>query len=206
MIKATLESIGVPIDKLKFVKGTDYQLSREYTLDVYRMSAMATGTILCLYLYLFVWFLFHSLSLSFSLFLFGPSFLFVSLSFYLSVLLPQVLKITNNLLLSGLFCLPSFPGFLLPPFCLKFFFFKTEHDAKKAGAEVVKTTNNPLLSGLLYPLLQALDEHYLQVDAQFGGVDQRKIFTFAEEYLPKMGHSRRFKNARFFVFSLCFTV
>lgn len=27
----------------------------------------------------------------------------------------------------------------------------TEHDAKKAGAEVVKQINNPLLSGLLYP-------------------------------------------------------
>lgn len=29
--------------------------------------------------------------------------------------------------------------------------------------------------------LQALDEHYLDVDAQFGGVDQRKIFMFAEK-------------------------
>lgn len=28
VIKAMLESIGVPLDKLKFVKGTDYQLSR----------------------------------------------------------------------------------------------------------------------------------------------------------------------------------
>lgn len=30
----------------------------------------------------------------------------------------------------------------------------TEHDAKKAGAEVVKQVGNPLLSGLLYPGLQ----------------------------------------------------
>lgn len=30
-------------------------------------------------------------------------------------------------------------------------------------------------------LSQALDEEYLKVDAQFGGVDQRKIFTFAEK-------------------------
>ena len=28
---------------------------------------------------------------------------------------------------------------------------------------------------------QALDEEDLKVDAQFGGVDQRKIFTFAEK-------------------------
>lgn len=67
-IKAMLESIGVPIDKLKFVKGTDYELSREYTLDVYRLSSVIT-----------------------------------------------------------------------------------EHDAKKAGAEVVKQVDHPLVSGLLYP-------------------------------------------------------
>lgn len=30
-------------------------------------------------------------------------------------------------------------------------------------------------------LHQALDEEYLKVDAQFGGVDQRKIFMFAEK-------------------------
>ena len=29
VIKAMLESIGVPLDKLKFIKGTDYQLSRQ---------------------------------------------------------------------------------------------------------------------------------------------------------------------------------
>lgn len=67
----------------------------------------------------------------------------------------------------------------------------TEHDAKKAGAEVVKQVASPLLSGLLYPGLQALDEQYLDVDFQFGGVDQRKIFTFAEHYLPKLGYQKR---------------
>ncbi|XP_016345649.1 tyrosine--tRNA ligase, cytoplasmic-like isoform X1 [Sinocyclocheilus anshuiensis] len=108
IIKAMLESIGVPLDKLRFVKGTDYQLSREYTLDVYRLSSMVT-----------------------------------------------------------------------------------EHDAKKAGAEVVKQVEHPLLSGLLYPGLQALDEEYLKVDAQFGGVDQRKIFTLAEKYLPSLGYTKR---------------
>ncbi|KAI4817465.1 hypothetical protein KUCAC02_010865 [Chaenocephalus aceratus] len=101
VIKAMLESIG-------FVKGTDFQLSREYTLDVYRLSSMVT-----------------------------------------------------------------------------------EHDAKKAGAEVVKQVDHPLLSGLLYPGLQALDEEYLKCDAQFGGVDQRKIFTLAEKYLPSLGYAKR---------------
>jgi tyrosyl-tRNA synthetase len=71
IIKSMLKSIGVPLEKLKFVRGTDYQLSREYTLDVYRLSSVVT-----------------------------------------------------------------------------------EHDAKKAGAEVVKQVASPLLSGLLYPGLQ----------------------------------------------------
>lgn len=65
------------------------------------------------------------------------------------------------------------------------------NDAKRAGADVVKQTENPLLSGLIYPLMQALDEHYLDVDAQFGGVDQRKIFVLAEENLPLLGYKKR---------------
>ncbi|KAI9673876.1 MAG: hypothetical protein M1817_002082 [Caeruleum heppii] len=67
----------------------------------------------------------------------------------------------------------------------------TEHDAKKAGAEVVKQVASPLLSGLIYPLMQALDEEHLEVDAQFGGVDQRKIFALAAETLPKLGYKER---------------
>ncbi|EDW41760.1 GM24400 [Drosophila sechellia] len=108
VIKAMLSAIGVPLEKLKFVKGSDYQLSKEYTLDVYKLSSVVT-----------------------------------------------------------------------------------QHDAKKAGAEVVKQVEYPLLSGLLYPGLQALDEEYLKVDAQFGGVDQRKIFTFSEKYLPQLGYEKR---------------
>jgi len=108
IIKALLKSVGVSTDKLKFVNGTDYELSEKYTLDIYKLSAMVTA-----------------------------------------------------------------------------------HDAKKAGAEVVKQSTAPPLSGLLYPGLQALDEEYLDCDAQFGGVDQRKIFVFAEEYLPKLGYKKR---------------
>ncbi|CAG8682832.1 13851_t:CDS:2 [Acaulospora morrowiae] len=108
LIKAAFVSIGVPIDKLKFVVGSDYQLTKEYSLDNFRLCATVT-----------------------------------------------------------------------------------EHDAKKAGAEVVKQVESALLSGLLYPGLQALDEEYLGVDAQFGGVDQRKIFVYAEKYLPHLGYKKR---------------
>jgi tyrosyl-tRNA synthetase len=68
----------------------------------------------------------------------------------------------------------------------------TQRDAIRAGAEVVKQVDDPLLSGLLYPLLQALDEQYLKVDGQFGGVDQRKIFILAEEQLPKLKLGKRY--------------
>jgi tyrosyl-tRNA synthetase len=65
------------------------------------------------------------------------------------------------------------------------------HDATKAGSEVVKQVDSPPLSSQIYPLMQALDEEYLGVDAQFGGVDQRKIFTLAVEALPRIGFQKR---------------
>ena len=108
MVKAVLRSINVPIEKLHFVTGSDYQLSADYTMDLFKLSN----------------------------------------------------KVSQN-------------------------------DAKRAGADVVKQVANPLLSGLIYPLMQALDEQYLDVDVQFGGVDQRKIFVLAEEHLPGIGYKKR---------------
>ncbi|KAK6348601.1 Tyrosine--tRNA ligase cytoplasmic [Orbilia javanica] len=108
LVKSVLKSIGVSIDKLRFVFGSSYQKSESYIMDIFRLSSIVT-----------------------------------------------------------------------------------EHDAKKAGAEVVKQVESPLLSGLIYPLMQALDEEHLGVDAQFGGVDQRKIFTLAIENLPSLGYKTR---------------
>ncbi|EFO17614.2 tyrosyl-tRNA synthetase [Loa loa] len=109
VIKALLTALHVPLDQLHFVRGTSYQLSREYTSDLLRLCNIVT-----------------------------------------------------------------------------------RRDALRAGAEVVKQVASPLLSGLLYPLLQALDEQYLKVDGQFGGIDQRKIFILAEEQLPKLKLGKRF--------------
>lgn len=67
----------------------------------------------------------------------------------------------------------------------------TINDAKRAGSEVVKFGDNPKLSGLLYPLMQALDEQYLKADVQYGGVDQRKILMYARENLHKVGYKPR---------------
>lgn len=63
--------------------------------------------------------------------------------------------------------------------------------AKHATSEVVKMDENPKLSGCLYPILQTLDEEYLDADIQYGGVDQRKIFGFARESHPKIGQEKR---------------
>ncbi|ODV93238.1 hypothetical protein PACTADRAFT_46654 [Pachysolen tannophilus NRRL Y-2460] len=108
VIKAILKSINVPIEKLRFVTGSSYQLTPDYTMDVFRMSNVVS-----------------------------------------------------------------------------------QNDAKRAGADVVKQVSNPLLSGLIYPIMQALDEQYLECDVQFGGVDQRKIFVLAEENLPSLGYKKR---------------
>jgi tyrosyl-tRNA synthetase len=42
LIRAMLVSIGVDLTKLRFVVGTDFQLSREYTLDAYRLAAVVS--------------------------------------------------------------------------------------------------------------------------------------------------------------------
>ncbi len=108
VIKELLKTLNVDINNLKFVKGTDFQFTKEYTMDMYKINS----------------------------------------------------KISVN-------------------------------NAKHAGAEVVKQNDNPAMTSLLYPVLQSLDEVYLNVDAQFGGIDQRKIFMFASEYLPKIGYKKR---------------
>jgi len=74
---------------------------------------------------------------------------------------------------------------------LKISTFTSVHDCTKAASEVVKMGDNPKLSGLIYPIMQALDEEYLGVDVQYGGTDQRKIFVLARENLPKIGYKSR---------------
>ncbi|MDD3083675.1 MAG: tyrosine--tRNA ligase [Candidatus ainarchaeum sp.] len=74
---------------------------------------------------------------------------------------------------------------------LKLSSFVSIHDSQKAASDVVKFGDNPKLSGLIYSLMQALDEVYLNADVQFGGRDQRKILVFARENLPKIGYEPR---------------
>lgn len=109
IIKEILQTLNVDIERLTFVKGTDFQLTSKYVIDMHKLDV-----------------------------------------------------ITN---------------------------LKT---AVHAGAEVVKQSESPAIASIHYPILQALDEEYLDVDAQFGGIDQRKIFMYAREYLPKIKYKKRF--------------
>jgi len=67
------------------------------------------------------------------------------------------------------------------------------HDSRKAAADVVKNIegDSAKLAGLIYPLMQAIDEEHLGVDAQLGGTDQRKIMVLARENLPRIGFNSR---------------
>lgn len=64
--------------------------------------------------------------------------------------------------------------------------------AKKGGTEVVKMTSDPKLTNLLYVPLQSLDEIYINSDFEASGVDQRHIFGYSLEYLPKIGHKKNY--------------
>lgn len=42
-LKALYQSLGADVSKIEFVKGSDYQLSKEYSLDLYRLAAQTTA-------------------------------------------------------------------------------------------------------------------------------------------------------------------
>jgi len=73
---------------------------------------------------------------------------------------------------------------------LKLSTYATVKRAMRAASEVTRM-KNPKVSELIYPIMQALDEEYLNVDIQIGGIDQRHIMVFAREYLPKLGYKKR---------------
>lgn len=114
-------------------------------------------------------------------------------SLYYTEVLKSILKIYNVDLRKVQFKLGS-EFQLSPEYTMdvyKYGNLTTINEAKHAGTEVVKQTDNPYMTSLLYPSLQSLDEEYLNVDASLAGLDQRKIITFSREYLPKLGYKKR---------------
>jgi tyrosyl-tRNA synthetase len=64
----------------------------------------------------------------------------------------------------------------------------TLNRAKRSMDEVSRNAENPMVSQMVYPLMQAVDIAMLGVDVAVGGIDQRKIHMLAREGLPNLGY------------------
>ncbi len=67
----------------------------------------------------------------------------------------------------------------------------TINRGQRSMAEVASgEEDNQSISQIVYPLMQALDIEYLDVDLAMGATDQRKIHMMARENLPKIGYKK----------------
>jgi len=64
----------------------------------------------------------------------------------------------------------------------------TINRARRSMDEVSRRKEDPMVSQMIYPLMQALDIAHLRIDVAVGGMDQRKIHMLARENLPKLGY------------------
>ena len=64
----------------------------------------------------------------------------------------------------------------------------TLNRARRSMDEVSRRKEDPVVSQMIYPLMQALDIAHLGVDLAVGGIDQRKIHMLARENLPRLGY------------------
>ncbi|HJJ47416.1 MAG TPA: tyrosine--tRNA ligase [Methanocorpusculum sp.] len=64
----------------------------------------------------------------------------------------------------------------------------TLNRATRSMDEVGRSMDNPMVSQMVYPVMQAVDIPTLGVDAAVGGIDQRKIHMLAREHLPHLGY------------------
>jgi len=62
--------------------------------------------------------------------------------------------------------------------------------AQRAMAEI-QSGETATVSHVVYPLMQALDIEYLDLDLAIGGLDQRKVHMLAREELPSLGYEVR---------------
>mgnify|MGYP000265216853 CR=1 FL=1 len=64
----------------------------------------------------------------------------------------------------------------------------TINRARRSMDEVSRRKEDPMVSQMIYPLMQSLDIAHLRIDVAVGGMDQRKIHMLARENLPKLGY------------------
>ncbi|WP_086637384.1 tyrosine--tRNA ligase [Methanonatronarchaeum thermophilum] len=65
----------------------------------------------------------------------------------------------------------------------------TLNRATRSMDEISRRHENPIMGQMLYPIMQAIDIGWLDVDVAMGGTDQRKIHMLAREKLPKVGYN-----------------
>jgi tyrosyl-tRNA synthetase len=63
----------------------------------------------------------------------------------------------------------------------------TLNRARRSMDEVGRAMDDPTVSQMVYPLMQAIDIAMLDVDVAVGGIDQRKIHMLARENLKSLG-------------------
>ncbi len=63
----------------------------------------------------------------------------------------------------------------------------TLNRARRSMDEVGRAMDDPTVSQMVYPLMQAVDIAMLEVDVAVGGIDQRKIHMLARENLKTLG-------------------
>jgi tyrosyl-tRNA synthetase len=63
----------------------------------------------------------------------------------------------------------------------------TLNRARRSMDEVSRNAEDPVVSQMIYPLMQTADIGYLNIDIAVGGIDQRKIHMLAREALHSMG-------------------
>ncbi|WP_049921340.1 tyrosine--tRNA ligase [Halopiger djelfimassiliensis] len=66
----------------------------------------------------------------------------------------------------------------------------TMNRAQRAMAEL-QSGETAKVSHLVYPLMQALDIEYLDLDLAVGGLDQRKVHMLHREEIPELGYEAR---------------
>jgi tyrosyl-tRNA synthetase len=64
----------------------------------------------------------------------------------------------------------------------------TLNRATRSMDEVGRQMDAPMVSQMIYPIMQMVDIAMLNLDAAVGGIDQRKIHMLAREHLPSVGY------------------
>ena len=64
------------------------------------------------------------------------------------------------------------------------------NEAKQSSADIINYSDKTILSNLIYPIMQIIDETVLDVHIEIGCIDQKKIFELSEKYIEKLNYDK----------------